>query len=196
MKNTKLLLILNLIFLYKSDEYYEEILVEKVKSYQRKKCDFLYIKYVAKDDGKYVIIFPNEAFIKEIKGEIHQDIKYKENKDYYYRIYFKDFKKGDYVKIKYPAYGVRKSEDVNIRIGKMDSYTIINDKYQFIFTKEFTDCSKPIYFLLANNNPYPHLDEGYFFGLVHSGEFSTSYKKNNYTDERELLIDNYQNIFI
>ena len=196
MKNQAVLFLLSLIFLFKSDEYTEETLFEKIKSYHRKEREFLYINFIAKDEGKYVIIFPKETFIKEIKGEIHQDIKFKENQEYFSRIYIQDFKKGDYVKIKYPVFEVWELEEVNIRIGKMDSYTIINDKYKFIFTKEFTDCNKPIYFLLANNDYYPKYNDGYYIGLVHSGEFSVSYKKNNYTDEKELLIDNYQNINI
>ena len=196
MKNIKVVFILSLILLYKSEEYIEEILIEKIKAYHRKEYEFLCIKFIAEEEGKYVIIFPRKANVKEIKGEINHNIKFEQNLEYNSRIYIQDFKKGDYVKILYPVFRVWESEDVNIRIGKMDSYTIINDNFQFINTKEFTDCNKPIYFLLANNNPYPLSNDGFFIRLVHSGEFLASYKKNNYTDEKELLTDNYENINI
>ena len=100
MKNKKIFLLLSLFFLYKSEEYIEETLAEEIKTYHRNENEFLYIKYVAKDDGKYLIIFPKSAYIIKIKGEIHPDIKYRENQEYDSRIYIQDFKKGDYVKIK------------------------------------------------------------------------------------------------
>ena len=94
----KIILFLNLLFLYQSTEYIEEILTDEIKTYSRKESEFLHLKIIAKENESYVIIFPNQAHIKEIKGEIHQDIKYQKKKYYISKIYIQNFKKGDYVK--------------------------------------------------------------------------------------------------
>ena len=93
MKNKTAFLLLSLFFLYKSEEYIEETLAEEIKTYHRNENEFLYIKYVAKDDGKYLIIFPKSTYIIKIKGEIHPDIKYRENQDMIQEYIFKILKK-------------------------------------------------------------------------------------------------------
>ena len=118
----KIFLLLNLLFLYQSIEYIEEILADEIKTYSRKESEFLHLKFIAKEDESYVIIFPNQAYIKEIKGEIHQDIKYQKNEEYISKIYIQNFKKGDYVKIVYPVFKAWEAEElITIRIGKIYS---------------------------------------------------------------------------
>jgi len=102
----KIILFLNLLFWNRSIEYIEEVLTDEIKTYSRKEREFLHFKFIAKEDETYVIIFPKQAQIKEIKGEIHQDIKYAKNQDYISKIYVQNFKKGDYVKIVYPVFKV------------------------------------------------------------------------------------------
>ena len=195
----KIILFLNLLFLYQSNEYIEEILADKIKTYTRKEGELLHFKFIAKEDESYVIIFPSQAEIKEIKGEIHQDIKYQKNKYYISKIYIQNFKKGDYVKIVYPVYSYLNLLDgkelLTIRIGKINSNTrVLNNDYKMVLTKEFSDCNKPMYILLSNGYYNSHMGGGYFTGLIHSGDFDASYKINNYTYINESLKQNYQNV--
>ena len=194
----KIFLFLNLLFLYQSIEYIEEILADEIKTYSRKESEFLHFKFISKEDESYVIIFPNQAYIKEIKGEIHQDIKYQKNEEYISKIYIQNFKKGDYVKIVYPVFKAWEAEElITIRIGKIYSNSrILNNDNKMILTKEFSDCNKPLYILLSNRYYNSHLGCGYFTGLIHSGYFYASYKINNYTYMNESLKQNYQKVNI
>ena len=194
----KIILFLNLLFLIQSKEYTEEILADEIKTYSRKESEFLHLKFIAKEDENYVIIFPNQAYIKEIKGEIHQDIKYQKNKDYISKIYIQNFKKGDYVKIVYPVFKAWEAEElITIRIGKIFSNTrVLNNGNKMILTNDFSDCNKPLYILLSNSYYNSHFGGGYFTGLIHSGDFDASYKINNYTYMNESLKQNYQKVNI
>ena len=86
---------------------------------------------------------------------------------------------------------------LKIRIGKIYSNSrILNDAQKMIFTKEFSDCNKPLHILLSNRYYNSHFGGGYFTGLIHSGDFESSYKINNYTYINESLKQNYQKVNI
>jgi len=92
---------------------------------------------------------------------------------------------------------VKREKLLTIRIGKIYSNNrILNDAQKMIFTKEFSDCNKPLHILLSNSGYNSHFGGGYYTGLIHSGDFDASYKINNYTYINESLKQNYQKVNI
>ena len=166
--------------------YYEDIINEK-------------LKFTAIDDGHYLITFNYTGCVFEVSGDIPQDF-YLEKKDeegWLTSAYAQKFKKGDYFKMIFP-YNVNDTGIYSIKIEKINSdinLRFFHNKENFVENIYLNDCSNSTYIIIRNpfNEQNDNEDLIYFKSLIHSGEFSSSYKISDYFyNENEKLIDSYK----
>ena len=169
--------------------YYEDIINET-------------FKFTAIDDGHYLITFNYTACIFEVQGDIPQDFFLEKNdeKGWITSAYAQKFKKGDYFKIFFP-YNINNTGIYSIKIEKINSdinLRFFHNKENFIENLYINDCLNSTYIFIKNPfyenfNQKENDNLIYLKSIIHSGEFSSSYKISDYFyNENEKLIDSYK----
>ena len=169
--------------------YYEDINNEK-------------FKFAAIDEGHYLITFNYTGCVFEILGDAPQDFILDKNGEegWLTSAYAQKFKKGDYFKIIFP-YNANDVGNYSIKIEKINSdinLRFFQNKDNIIENIYLDDCLNSTYIFIKNpfyENYIQNDNESliYFKSLIHSGEFSSSYKISDYFyNENETLIDSYK----
>ena len=178
----KIILLLCLcIFAYSQNEINIDI-VEGTQSLTIQASTTYELTLRAKADGTFVIIFPDIFQVIEATGDLNEDIRPGISS----RVYAQRFAKGDYAKLKYPYLGGIKQTTINkIRIEKIEgNFRLMTTSMIEMFTMAMNDCNKPTYVFAYNR--YPKGKSFSFYGLIHSGAFTGSYRTSEFDPDYQI----------
>jgi len=141
-----------------------------------------------------LILFNEYTLVNGATGNLGIDTDFS-NGNYSTIAYYQNFQKGDYFQFIYPSYSI-KSGTYSIKIAKFDTDVNIRilDKSNPVETLFFDNCEKSTYLLFRNTPLNIGVRPLFFSVMIHSGEFSASYKENDYMKETaQKFSENYKN---
>ena len=140
-----------------------------------------------------MILFNEYALVNGATGNLGINTDFR-NGNYSTIAYYQHFQKGNYFQFIYPSYSI-KSGNYSIKITKFDTDVNIRilDKTNPVETLFFDNCEKPMYLLFRNTPLNIGIRPLYFSAMIHSGEFSASYKETDYMkDTAQKFSENYK----
>ena len=142
-----------------------------------------------------MILFNEYVLVNGGTGNLGIDTDFR-NGNYSTIAYYQHFQKGNYFQFIYPSFSI-KSGSYSIKITKFDSDINIRilDKTNPVETLFFDNCEKPMYLLFRNTPLNIGVRPLFFSVMIHSGEFSASYKENDYMKETaQEFSENYKTL--